>query len=69
MIVIGNHFLIDIKAMQKLAGHPRIFADDKIDRRQHIKRPQRDITQVANRGRDNIKAGRQSNRFKVFHAS
>ena len=46
-------------AVEQPAGHPGVLAGDQIGGGQSLKRPQRDVPQVSDRGGDQVQAGGQ----------
>ncbi len=59
MIVVGYERRGDPIVIEKLAGHPRVLAGNQVGRCQHFERPHGDVTQIADRGGDQVEAACQ----------
>jgi hypothetical protein len=58
VLVIGLHRHLDAIALEQPPAHPRVLAPDEVGRGERRQRPDRDVAQVADRGRDKVQAGR-----------
>ncbi len=59
VVVIGVERLVDAETGQQPRGDPGILAQDAVDIAQHPERPQRDVAEIADRRRDEVKTRRQ----------
>ena len=59
VVVVGRERRGDAVMVDELAGDPRVLAGDQVGGGQHLQRPQGDVAQVADRGGDEMQAGRQ----------
>ena len=59
VVVIGRERRRDAVAVEELSRHPRILAGDQVGARQRRERPQRDVAEIADRGRDEVQPRRE----------
>ena len=64
VLVVGHDRRRDAVMREENLGHTLVLSEDQICRRQRGKRPQRDITEVADRCRDDMQAGLNPLRFR-----
>jgi hypothetical protein len=57
VLVIGVGAVLDAVAIEQHAGDAGVLAGQHIGAGQRFQRPQRDVAEIADRGRDKIKAG------------
>ena len=59
VVVIGRQRRRDAVMVEQLAGDAGVLAGDQVGAGQHLQRPHGDVAQVADRGGDQMQAGRQ----------
>ena len=62
MLVIGRQLRRDAVALGQAAGDPGILAGDEVDAGECFQRPHRDVAEIADRRRHQIKPGRRLGR-------
>ena len=63
VLVIGRQRRRDAVMVEQLAGDARVLAGDQVGGGQRFERPQRDVAQVADRGRDQMQAAGEPRRL------
>ena len=64
VVVIGDERRRQAVVVEQLAGHARVLAGDEVGRGQNLQRPQGDVAQVPDRGRDRVEPAGQARRLE-----
>ena len=59
VLVVGRERCGDAVMVEQLARDPRVLAGDQVGRGQRFQRAERDVAQIADRGCDQMQAGRE----------
>ena len=68
VVVIGDERRRQAVVVEQLAGHARVLAGDEVGGGQNLQRPQGDVAQVPDRGRDRVEPAGQARRLEGVSA-